>query len=226
MKQQYYFGINGKSVGPLNEQEIRQKVREHSITGETPVWCPGMADWCNMGDIPELTAEFSDQLSSSVTPPALPGKENSGVKTPPPLPSMTKSSLEQGGINDQAYRFVMWGFRPFGGRSNFIRDYVHKNPQRALPIAVFTIAWIVMCFVGTILIFTKNSQMTTTPGQEIQQPAGVVGADWQQIYREGRAVQQYQQQLQDDSYRYRRDSEDRRDDAYRRATYDWMRNDD
>ncbi|MBQ6078915.1 MAG: DUF4339 domain-containing protein [Muribaculaceae bacterium] len=43
---------NGKQEGPFSIEELSQE----GITPESEVWAPGMADWMQAGDVPELTA--------------------------------------------------------------------------------------------------------------------------------------------------------------------------
>ena len=43
---------NGKQEGPFSVEELSQQ----GITPESEVWAPGMADWMQAGDVPELTA--------------------------------------------------------------------------------------------------------------------------------------------------------------------------
>ena len=43
---------NGKQEGPFSVEELSQQ----GITPESEVWAPGMADWKQAGDVPELTA--------------------------------------------------------------------------------------------------------------------------------------------------------------------------
>ena len=44
--------MNGKQEGPFSIEELSQK----GINPESEVWAPGMADWVQAGDVPELTA--------------------------------------------------------------------------------------------------------------------------------------------------------------------------
>lgn len=43
---------NGKQEGPFTVEELAQQ----GLTPESEVWAPGMADWQQAGDVPELTA--------------------------------------------------------------------------------------------------------------------------------------------------------------------------
>lgn len=60
---QWYLGIDGQQVGPLNPTEVARHVSEGTATPDTLVWRAGMSAWTRLGDVPELQA---------TTPPPLP----------------------------------------------------------------------------------------------------------------------------------------------------------
>ena len=49
---EFHLIRNGKQEGPFSVEELSQQ----GITPESEVWSPGMADWKQAGDVPELTA--------------------------------------------------------------------------------------------------------------------------------------------------------------------------
>ena len=49
---EFHLIRNGKQEGPFTVEELSQQ----GITPESEVWAPGMADWKQAGDVPELTA--------------------------------------------------------------------------------------------------------------------------------------------------------------------------
>ena len=49
---EFHMIVNGKQEGPFSIEELEQK----GLTPESEVWAPGMADWKQAGDVPELTA--------------------------------------------------------------------------------------------------------------------------------------------------------------------------
>jgi hypothetical protein len=49
---EFHLIRNGKQEGPFSVEELSQQ----GITPESEVWAPGMADWAQAGDVPELTA--------------------------------------------------------------------------------------------------------------------------------------------------------------------------
>lgn len=60
---QWYLGVDGQQVGPLNPTEVAGRVAQGTATPDTLVWRAGMAQWTRLGDVPEL---------QSATPPPLP----------------------------------------------------------------------------------------------------------------------------------------------------------
>ena len=49
---EFHLIRNGKQEGPFSVEELSQQ----GITPESEVWAPGMVDWKQAGDVPELTA--------------------------------------------------------------------------------------------------------------------------------------------------------------------------
>ena len=49
---EFHLIRDGKQEGPFTVEELSQQ----GITPESEVWAPGMADWMQAGDVPELTA--------------------------------------------------------------------------------------------------------------------------------------------------------------------------
>lgn len=60
----WWFGINGKKVGPCNDKQVMDLINDGTVTADTKAWKKGMASWVISCEIPEL----SDLL---VTPPDL-----------------------------------------------------------------------------------------------------------------------------------------------------------
>jgi len=60
---QWYLGIDGRQVGPMNPVEVAAKVANGDAGPDTLAWRAGMDGWSRLGDLPEL---------NSVTPPPLP----------------------------------------------------------------------------------------------------------------------------------------------------------
>ena len=49
---EFHMIVNGKQEGPFSVEELSQR----GINPESEVWAPGMSDWMQAGDVPELTA--------------------------------------------------------------------------------------------------------------------------------------------------------------------------
>jgi len=49
---EFHLIVNGKQEGPFSVEELSQR----GITPDSEVWAPGMSDWMQAGDVPELTA--------------------------------------------------------------------------------------------------------------------------------------------------------------------------
>ena len=63
---EFHLIVNGKQEGPFSIEELEQK----GLTPESEVWAPGMNDWQQAGDVPELTmvlqrAEFEAAQQAS-----------------------------------------------------------------------------------------------------------------------------------------------------------------
>lgn len=50
MKQYYFVNSQGQQMGPVPVDELKNQ----NIQRSTPVWCEGMADWTEAGQVPEL----------------------------------------------------------------------------------------------------------------------------------------------------------------------------
>ena len=50
----WHLAIGGETVGPLTEQEVREKHAAGEIDRETSVWQEGFEDWLPLGDVGTL----------------------------------------------------------------------------------------------------------------------------------------------------------------------------
>lgn len=71
---------NGEKSGPLPEFEVRSRIRSGRLTGETPAWHDGLADWRPLGEIPLFARDF-EKPDQPPTP-----ETESARDLPPPLP--------------------------------------------------------------------------------------------------------------------------------------------
>ena len=65
----YFVVINGQQIGPNNLQQMQLMIQNGLITTTTLVWTQGMAQWAQVGTIPELMQLF---VVSNQTPPPIP----------------------------------------------------------------------------------------------------------------------------------------------------------
>ncbi|HQO57128.1 MAG TPA: DUF4339 domain-containing protein [Candidatus Omnitrophota bacterium] len=244
LKKKYFFGIDHQEVGPLKEEAIKQKIVEGKITEETLVWCKGMEEWQVLDDVAELKEVFGPLLEDYIKPPPLP-KTPPPKPVPPPLPKRSdsrgsssrskeapvktdpKAGDEPAGLsplNAAAYRFVMWGYRPWKGGTSFIQNYVQKNPKTAVWVAGSSLLLLLLAFGLTLTVISASLEQAnlSVPSQPAYQPPAPAqdNGDWRQRYQIWQQQQQDTQRILDDAYRYRRDSEDRRDETYRRENYE------
>lgn len=209
MEKKYYFSIDDRQVGPMSAEEIKEKINQGSINAATLAWCEGMSDWEKVSDIEGLKGMV---VSSSATPPPLPKK--AAVGAPEGL-----SSFEA-----VAYKFVLTAFPQWGKRPVKVREYVLKNPKKAVPVAVGTLAAIVVC-IALMMSVVSSPEPQVAQGAGQQFPAGQPPAGWQAQHRAWQDAQRYTQDVIDDAYKYNRDAQDRMDEVYRKGTYDFMSDD-
>ncbi len=86
---EFHLIRNGKQEGPFTIEELGQQ----GITPESEVWAPGMADWKQAGDVPELTAvlqraefEASQQAARIAENQAITGQPYDPVVPPTQVP--------------------------------------------------------------------------------------------------------------------------------------------
>ena len=77
--------MNGdKQEGPVEQDTIAELIQAGQVTGNTPVWRDGMANWLQLSQ-----TELSSYASVKVPPPF------KGMSTPPPPPAFAGSSSLQ-----------------------------------------------------------------------------------------------------------------------------------
>ncbi|MER3417306.1 MAG: antifreeze protein [Gemmataceae bacterium] len=54
----YYLIVNGQQVGPYTLQEVTAQVQRGAVSGATPVWRQGMANWAAASSVAELAGLF------------------------------------------------------------------------------------------------------------------------------------------------------------------------
>lgn len=242
MLQTYYFGINGESIGPLDELAIRARVQQGRITRQTLAWCKAMDRWRPLSEIPELFAALEGLLTEADGPPPLPTAATSQDVPPPlPTPPSATSHAEKpsgdpmeptyqipqglGSLEAMAYHLVFWLYRPWRNRPSHVREFVRQDPKRAVPVAAGTL--VVLFFVFCLAVCPIAQTMDNppaVPGGQQAMPAPAFGGG-PNVYRPMIEAQRYNQNVIDDVYRYSRDSFDRQTETYKQGTYDWYKKD-
>ena len=74
---QFHVLINGQQAGPFDGNVLQQMAQQGTLTAQSQVWAPGMAQWALAVTVPELAALFATSAGAPVPPPV-------GGTTPPP----------------------------------------------------------------------------------------------------------------------------------------------
>ncbi|MBR4985235.1 MAG: zinc-ribbon domain-containing protein [Proteobacteria bacterium] len=94
----WYYSINGESIGPFTEQELKTRLLSDKLAeslGQCFVWCKTFTDWK-----PVLEVEpFASALTSPVPPPPPAPAPVPLPKTDGPLPPLFKESSEHPGLS-------------------------------------------------------------------------------------------------------------------------------
>lgn len=243
LSKNYFFGIGGKVVGPLDEKEIGRLIAEGIVNANTLAWCVGQARWEPVGAIEELQQAFGPLLegqqvgaaTASTSPDVPPPLPEDQTVASTPLSHKAKVQANTGHLTplqSAAYSMVCWLYRPWRGRRSIIREFVDQDPTRAVPVAIGTMVVLGILFVMTIgAMFPPEEPSRSLPSQPTA-GANTLGANTVGAMPPGgqlspnvflpmiRAQQDINNTI-DDVYRYNRDSFDRQCETYRRGTYDW-----
>jgi hypothetical protein len=115
--EEWYYSVSGEQLGPVSEEQVKQKVDAGEITSGTLVWQEGMAEW-----VPAAETVLSEYLRKAALPPSPTGAP-AARRTPPPLPStQAPGAAAPAPTGDTAIRCprcassaVDWDKRTFGG---------------------------------------------------------------------------------------------------------------
>ena len=58
---QYHVAIDGNTVGPLNNAEIKELISQGKMTSDSLVWKKGMKDWAKAKSLDDLASLFEDE---------------------------------------------------------------------------------------------------------------------------------------------------------------------
>ena len=84
----YYVAINGETIGPNNESQLRKMASEGQLTRDSLVWKEGMEDWMKASECYEFDSIFR------IAPPPLPKIKKEAVKAEPIIVATDKSIKE------------------------------------------------------------------------------------------------------------------------------------
>jgi uncharacterized protein (TIGR00266 family) len=65
---QWYVAVDGETVGPLSEDDLRKAIRAGTYSPKHQVYGPGMSQWAPADSVPDLRSEFA----ATVSPPPPP----------------------------------------------------------------------------------------------------------------------------------------------------------
>lgn len=65
----YYVAISGQQIGPLNDSELSNLIRQKKVDKDTLSWMPGMQTWQPVANVPAILRLVA------MTPPPIPTKE-------------------------------------------------------------------------------------------------------------------------------------------------------
>jgi hypothetical protein len=247
MQELYHFSIEGKPVGPLDSVAVKDRILSNEITSTSLAWRQGMPEWKPVKEIPELMEAFNELFSmQAAPPPPLPPTYSEDVSVAPPSLAGDADAAESApaglsALEERAYRFVLWLYRPWGGRVPWVRSYVLKNPKRGVTTAAVTLlAGVMLVWLTITSILTPVEEQDAVIGTQQQTGAGSwsqtdtglfppqqgVPPNWQENYRNWQQNQRDNQMILDDVYKYQRKSFDNQLESYGNATYDWKQKDD
>jgi hypothetical protein len=84
----YYVGLDGAPVGPLDEAALRDLAAKGDLTADTLIWTEGMADWVKAGEVTEVAALLEAEPEPETKKLGVAGDEAKGAKpAPAPAPS-------------------------------------------------------------------------------------------------------------------------------------------
>lgn len=138
----WYILYNGQQIGPMTKENLKA----YNPTGETKVWCEGMADWQPIYTIPELM-EFINGM-----PPTQAVHPHQGVYppvTPAPVAGSDKDKTTTGIL---ALLLGWLGVQYF---------YLGKTSAGLITILLSFVTcgiWDLLMFIQGIIILTMNQQ--------------------------------------------------------------------
>jgi hypothetical protein len=62
MSEQWYYGQDGRQIGPVSRQELDSLIQSGQVGQQTLVWRAGMVDWLPANLVPGLTHQDAHTL--------------------------------------------------------------------------------------------------------------------------------------------------------------------
>jgi predicted Zn finger-like uncharacterized protein len=94
----WHVVVDGEQVGPLNEAEVKDRLRQGKINSDTLVWKEGFADWMQLSTVPELAAILARITHHPVAKPAAreSGRVSSSMKAVSSGPAQAAPPSDEG----------------------------------------------------------------------------------------------------------------------------------
>tara|TARA_R110002020_G_scaffold327121_2_gene542772 strand:- start:11522 stop:12112 length:591 start_codon:yes stop_codon:yes gene_type:complete len=92
MSTEWYYAVEGASIGPVSQSEFESLVRSGTIRSDTLVWQEGMADWLPYGRADAISDE-------QPLPPRMPGSDTAD-------PARADANTFMGALKDGFARYV------------------------------------------------------------------------------------------------------------------------
>ncbi len=125
---QYFLGIAGKQIGPLNETEVLRRIRTGSVNFETLIWHEGMPAWGPITSLPTFDAAIK-ALAEAPQTPVKPKSEPQKVSENAATPKKPKKEEEEANVflgDDKSVSIVFSESESRLGDRSFIADRVVK----------------------------------------------------------------------------------------------------
>lgn len=107
----WHVVVDGEQVGPMNEADVRDRLRQGKINSDTLVWKEGFADWMQLSTVPELATILARITHHPGSRPAAQegGRASSAMKSPSaaPVEAAPSSAQPAGELDPFAARTVV-----------------------------------------------------------------------------------------------------------------------
>lgn len=90
MNKEWFILNNGYHQGPFSENELKEQLRNHKISLQTPIWSEGMINWMSVAELFKDELANESKKAAKVSNTAKPANKGSV----PPIPKKVASPLE------------------------------------------------------------------------------------------------------------------------------------